>query len=257
MKNIAIIPARMSSSRYPGKPLVKILGLEMIGHVYKRTEMSNLVDITYVATCDKVIFKYIQSIGGNVVMTSNLHERAIERTAEALLTIEDLLKIKFNRIVMVQGDEPLVYPKQIDDSLKILSKNKIMISNIMKELNSIGEVNNPNNVKVVLSEDNNALYFSRSKIPFDNSQNNSAKFFRQLGLISFIRDSLLLFVNLKPSKLEIIESIDMNRFLENHILIKMIETRLEADAIDVPSDLKRVEVKMKKDTLFQIYGNED
>ena len=254
MKNIAIIPARMSASRYPGKPMIEILGIPMIGHCYYRTKMSSSVDTVYVATCDEVIFNYIKSIGGNAVMTSDTHERATERTAEALLKVEDQLNIKFQKIVMVQGDEPLVFPDQIDDSLSAFSVDNIKVSNLMKKLESTDDVNNPNNVKVVFNQNFNALLMSRSKIPSDTKFDGTINYYRQLGLIAFKRDYLLKFIELKPSKLEIIESVDMNRFLENDISIKMIETLHEVDAIDVPSDLSRVETKMENDKLFKFYN---
>ncbi len=257
MENIAIIPARMSATRYPGKPMIQILGIPMIGHCYYRTKMSSSVDLVYVATCDEVIFEYINSIGGNAVMTSDNHERASERTAEALLKIEAQLKIKFKNVVMVQGDEPLVFPDQIDDSLAALSLKTVKVSNLMKKLKLMEDVNNPNNVKVVFNENFNALFMSRSKIPSDTKYHEIINYYRQLGLIAFTRESLLKFIELKPSKLEIIESIDMNRFLENNISIKMIETDYEVDAIDVPSDLIRVEKKMKEDSLFLKYCNEN
>ena len=152
MNNVAIIPARMSATRYPGKPMVKILGIPMIGHCYLRTKMSKLVDFVYVATCDQIIYDYIKSIGGNVIMTSKSHERATERTAEALLKIEKELNINFQNIVMVQGDEPLVFHQQINDSLKKLFIDDVNVSNLMKKLDSIEDVNNPNNVKVVFDE---------------------------------------------------------------------------------------------------------
>jgi 3-deoxy-manno-octulosonate cytidylyltransferase (CMP-KDO synthetase) len=257
MKNLAIIPARMSASRYPGKPMVEILGIPMIGHCFLRTKMSELIDHVYVATCDEIIYNYIISIGGNAVMTSNNHERATERSAEALLKIEESLNLQFDNIVMVQGDEPLVFPEQIDKSIKALEKKKFSVSNLMKKLEAVEDINNPNNVKVVFNNFGKALYMSRSVIPSEKKFSEEINYFRQLGLIAFSRESLLNFIELKPSRLEIIESVDMNRFLENGVSIKMVETLLEVDAIDVPSDLVRVESKMKKDILFKKYFNEN
>lgn len=254
MKNLAVIPARMSASRYPGKPMVEILGIPMIGHCFIRTKMSKKVNHVYVATCDKIIYDYIKSIGGDVVMTSDIHERATERSAEALIKIEESLKIKFDNIVMVQGDEPLVFPEQIDKSIEVLEKDKFTVSNLMKKLDAIEDINNPNNVKVVFNNFGKALYMSRSVIPSEKKFSEEINYYRQLGLIAFSRESLLNFIELKPSRLEIIESVDMNRFLENDYAIKMVETLLEVDAIDVPSDLVRVESKMKKDKLYKMYS---
>ena len=112
----------MSATRYPGKPMVEILGIPMIGHCFLRTKMSRAVNHVFVATCDQIIYDYIKSIGGDAVITSDTHERATERSAEALVKIEESLKVKFDNIVMVQGDEPLVFPEQIDRSIEALKK---------------------------------------------------------------------------------------------------------------------------------------
>ena len=123
-KVVAIVQARMGSSRFPGKPMKKIIGRPMIEHVYQRVKMSSFLDEVYVATCDDDIFTFIKSIGGKVVMTSDLHERCTERTAEAIEKIEKELKKKFEIIVMVQGDEPMVTPEMIDVSIKTFKNSK-------------------------------------------------------------------------------------------------------------------------------------
>lgn len=257
MKTIAIIPARMAATRFPGKPMEEILGIPMIGHCYYRTKLSKLVDEVYVATCDKIIFNYIESIGGKAIMTSNKHERATERTAEAILNIEKMTSNYYDTIVMVQGDEPLVYPSMIDDSIRPLINGNINVSNLMVKLKNLKEIENPNNVKVAINEGFEAIYMSREPIPSSKKYSERIDYFRQLGLISFRKKSLIKFIELKMSRLEIIESVDMNRFLENDIKIKMVETKLDVDAVDVPSDLERVKKKMEKDILFQEYKNEN
>ncbi|SVE45461.1 uncharacterized protein METZ01_LOCUS498315, partial [marine metagenome] len=127
MKAIAIIPARMGSSRFPGKPLAKICGIPMVGHCYYRTSMCKDLTETYAATCDKEIYDYIQSIGGKAVMTSDSHERASDRTAEAMLKIEDQIRESVDVVVMVQGDEPLVTPRMISQSLKPFSDPAVKV----------------------------------------------------------------------------------------------------------------------------------
>jgi len=254
MKIIAIIPARLAATRFPNKPMAKILGIPMIGHCYLRSRLCQLLDEVYVATCDHEIFTYIESIGGKAVMTSDLHERATERTAEALLNIEAQLQdIKYDIIVMVQGDEPLVDPDMLKEAAQPLLKGDKMVSNLMSILPTQEEINNLNNVKVVTDLKSNALYMSREPIPSRKKYAGEITVFRQLGLIAFTREALLNFVALKTTKLEIIESVDMNRLLENGIPIHMELTRYEADAVDTPEDLVRVEEKMKKDILFQTY----
>jgi 3-deoxy-manno-octulosonate cytidylyltransferase (CMP-KDO synthetase) len=254
MKILGVIPARMAATRFPGKPMVRILGIPMIEHCYLRSKMCDFLDETIVATCDNSIYEYIHSIGGKVVMTSDKHERATERTAEALIKIEKANPgIKYDLIIMIQGDEPLINPEMIKQVATPLLEGKSQVSNLMVTLKSIDEINNPNNVKVVNSVEGNALYMSREPIPSSEKFNGNINYYRQLGLIGFSRHALLRFVELAPSELEIIESVDMNRFLENGISINMVETNFEVDAIDIPEDLIRVELKMKNDKIFPKY----
>ena len=150
MNIISIIPARMNSSRFPGKPLEKILGMPMIGHCYKRSIMCKDVSETYVATCDIQIKNYIDSIGGKTIMTSNSHERASERTAEAMIKIEKQKKKKIDIVVMIQGDEPMITPEMISLSLKPFKKNNnIKVVNLYSDIKTIEEFNDPNEVKVL------------------------------------------------------------------------------------------------------------
>lgn len=166
MNIISIIPARMASSRFPGKPMKDIFGMPMIEHVYRRVKMSKILSEVYVATCDKEIFDHIKSIGGKAVMTSDSHERCTDRCAEAMLKIEDETKEKCDIIVMVQGDEPLTFPQMIDEAIEPMIKDKnIVITNLVADIDTIEEFENPNEVKVVMDKKNNALYFSREPIP--------------------------------------------------------------------------------------------
>ena len=138
MNIISIIPARMGSSRFPGKPMKKILGIPMIGHVYKRVKMCKTLKDVYVATCDTEIFNYIKSIGGKAIMTSESHERCTDRCAEAMIKIESEEGEKCDLMVLVQGDEPLVNPKMIDDSIAPMLKDKsITITNLVADIDSI------------------------------------------------------------------------------------------------------------------------
>ena len=256
MKILGIIPARMAASRFPNKPMAEILGIPMIGHCYLRSKMCDLLDEVYVATCDEIIVDYVKSIGGKAVLTSHVHERASERTAEALLNIEGILaQNHYEIVVLIQGDEPLIHPEMIREVIEPLLSGEKQVSNLMMKLHSEDEVNNPNNVKVVTSLQGNALYMSREAIPSDKKFKGSIDVYRQLGLIAFTRDALLRFVSLEMTKLEIIESVDMNRFIENEIPIYMRATSHEADSVDTPEDLNRVQKKMMSDSLFQNYKN--
>ena len=152
MKIIGIIPARMAATRFPNKPMALIQGIPMIGHCYIRSKMCNQLDEVFVATCDIEIKEYIESIGGDVIMTSNSYERASERTAEAVSKIEKQTKKIYSHIIMIQGDEPLVDPFMISEVIKPMSKEKIEVGNLMIKLDSLEDSKNPNFVKVVLNK---------------------------------------------------------------------------------------------------------
>ncbi len=254
MKIIAIIPARLAATRFPNKPMAMICGIPMIGHCYVRTLRSPHITDVYVATCDLEIADYIHSIGGKAILTSNTHERATERIAEGLINIENELKdIEFDIVVMVQGDEPLIQPDMLIEVIQPLTEGKHEVSNLMSALTTGAEMVNPNNVKVVTRLDGSALYMSREPIPSNKKFSGNIPGFRQLGLIAFTRDALKSFVSLEMTPLEIIESVDMNRFLENGISIKMVETKFSADSVDTPDDLIRVERAMEVDPIFNEY----
>ena len=160
MNILGIIPARMNSSRFRGKPMAKILGIPMIGHCYLRSKMCKELSDLYVATCDQEIFDYIQSIGGKAIMTSNSHERATDRAAEAMLKIEKDNQFKFDAIVMIQGDEPMLDPQMISESFTpIINDKEIKVVNLMSEIDNDDEFNDPNEVKVVVNNINEAIYF--------------------------------------------------------------------------------------------------
>jgi 3-deoxy-manno-octulosonate cytidylyltransferase (CMP-KDO synthetase) len=254
MRIIGIIPARMAASRFPNKPMAPILGIPMIGHCYLRSKLCSMMDEVYVATCDREIYDYISDIGGKAVMTADVHERATERTAEALLNIENQNEgLRFDIVVMIQGDEPLVDPEMLREAATPLLQGGRMVSNLIAALPTQEERDNPNNVKVVTATNGDVLYMSREAIPSRQKYPGQIKAHRQLGLIAFTREALLKFVSLPTTPLEIIESVDMNRFLEHGIPIHTEITAYEADSVDTPADLVRVNEKMKKDTLFHSY----
>lgn len=254
MNIISIIPARMGSSRFPGKPMADILGMPMIGHVYKRVKMSKLLSEVYVATCDKVIYDYVESIGGNAVMTSDCHERCSDRCAEAMLKIEQDENKKVDIMVMVQGDEPLTFPEMIDEAVQpMLDDKKLIITNLVADLETVEEFNDPNEVKVVMDKNNNALYFSREPIPSRKKGILEVPMKKQVCVIPFTRDFLLEYNEMEPTPLEIIESVDMMRILENGMNVKMIPTNYDTKAVDTKEDLEKVTKIMKKDALCKQY----
>ncbi len=245
MKILALIPARMGSSRFPGKPMAPILGKPMIGHVYERVARSPLLNMAAVATCDKEIYDYIQSIGGVAVMTGSQYERASDRCAEALLKIEKANSIKYDIVVMIQGDEPMTHPNMIQEAVNpMLHDVSIDVTNLLGEIKSVAEFEDPNCIKVVCDLYGNAMYFSREAIP-TRYKFKSIKMGKQVCVIPFRRDYLLKYTKLKPTPLEIIESIDMMRILEHGMKIRMVPTQYETQSVDTPEDLKRVEKLLK------------
>ncbi len=254
MNIISIVPARMGSSRFPGKPMADILGMPMIGHVYKRVKMSKLLNEVYVATCDQEIYDYIESIGGKAVMTSDCHERCSDRCAEAMLKIEKNENIKVDIMVMVQGDEPLTFPQMIDEAVTPMLENKeLFITNLVADLETITDFNDPNEVKVVMDKNNHALYFSREPIPSRKKGLSIVPMKKQVCVIPFTRDFLLEYNEMDPTPLEIIESVDMMRILENGGKVKMIDTVYSTKAVDTQADLDRVIEIIKDDVLKSEY----
>ena len=253
MNIITIIPARMGASRFPGKSMENICGIPMIEHVYLRADMINGVSATYVATCDDEIFQYIESIGGNSIITSDRHERATDRTAEAVQKIEESTGNKIDVVIMVQGDEPLLLPEMFDDMIKCFLDDDIKVVNLMSELKTEEEFLDPNEVKVVCDLDGYAMYFSREPIPSKSKWKGDVLKQKQLGIIAFTRDYLLKFSQMEQTPLEKIESVDMMRVLENGDRIKMLMTDVITIGVDTPNELSMVEKIMENDSLFKSY----
>ena len=254
MKAVAIIPARMGSSRFPGKPMAKIQGIPMIGHCYQRTNMCKDLAATYVATCDKEIYDYIESIGGKAVMTADTHERATDRTAEAMLKIENELGVKLDIVVMVQGDEPMVVPEMISESLMPFNgDSSVQVVNLMAFMETVTDFEDPNEVKVVVDKNNYAIYFSREPIPSRKKGVLDVPMLKQVCIIPFKRNYLLKFNETPETDLERIESVDMMRIIENGEKVKMVMTKSKSFSVDTVEDLQRVDKEMSNDTLVTGY----
>lgn len=255
MNIIAIIPARMGSSRYPGKPLALIHNVPMVGHVAFRTAMSPILSSAWVATCDQIIEDYCKSVGLNCVMTSDTHVRCSTRTAEALLKIEALTGKKADIVVMVQGDEPMVMPEMIDTAVQpMLNDPAINVVNLMAEMDTLEEFEDPNEVKVVVDMNNDALYFSREPIPSRKKGADRVPMLKQVCIIPFRRDYLLQFNEMSEAPLEIYESVDMLRILEHGQKVRMVPTSFRTWSVDTPEDLKRVTRLMEGDALMAAYA---
>ena len=241
MNIIAIIPARMGSSRFPGKPLADIHGVPMVGHVTFRTAMCKTLSSTWIATCDQVVMDYAASAGLKAVMTADTHVRCTTRTAEAMLKIEEMTGQRADIVVMVQGDEPMIK----DPSINVV--------NLMADLETEEEFEDPNEVKVVTDLNGDALYFSREPIPSRRKGTPHVPMHKQVCIIPYRRDYLIKFNEMEESPLEIIESVDMMRILEHGEKVHMVPTDKRTLSVDTEADLERVRERMKNDTLRLVY----
>ena len=254
MKAIGIIPARMASTRFPGKPMASLLGMPMIGHCYHRTRLAPGLEAVYVATCDEPISEYVRSINGRSVMTAHSHNRATERTAEALEIIECETSEHVDIVVMVQGDEPLISPETIGETLIHFADPSVDIVNVMSRLRTLRSFKDRNNVKVVVNKNNDALYFSRESIPSPWKGWKHLPCYMQTGIIAFRREVLLRFNAMGEAPLEQYESVDMNRILENGGRIRMVPTEAVTIGVDTPRELQEAEKLIKEDPTITRYS---
>lgn len=249
MRVVAVIPARMGSSRFPGKPLAMLSGRTMIEHVFRRAAMCERLDAVYVATCDEEIRFAAAGFGCNVFMTSASHERASDRVAEAAERIEADI------VVMIQGDEPLITPGMIDAALvPLLQEPSVTCVNLARRIESRAEFVDPNTIKVVTDCRGDAIYFSRAPIPATNVERfGRTPMLKQVCVIPFRRAALREFAQLAPTPLECAESIDMLRWIEHGGRVRIVETEAETHAVDTPADLRLVETMMRDDPLVMRY----
>jgi 3-deoxy-manno-octulosonate cytidylyltransferase (CMP-KDO synthetase) len=250
MKTIAVIPARMGSSRFPGKPIAKILGRPMIEHIYKRVAMSKALDATYIATCDEEIREVAEGFGAKVIMTADTHERASDRVAEAAAHIADA-----DLIVMVQGDEPMTHPNMIDTAVAPFRHDASLgCVNLVRKIDHEADYLDFNTIKVVMDQNNNALYMSRRPIPsLAKTGFADTAAYKQVCIIPFRRETLFQYTRLTPTPLEQLESIDMLRLMEHGLPVRMVPTEFNTQAVDTTADLLRVEKLMQSDPLLAHY----
>lgn len=244
MKIIGIIPSRYASSRFPGKPLVDIGGKTMIRRVYEQAARSKSLSSVIVATDDERIFNEVKSFGGNVMMTSASHNNGTERCAEVATTSDA------DVIINIQGDEPFIQPEQIDLLAALFADSKVQIGTLVKEHPLNDELKNPARIKVVLNKNMEALYFSRSVIPFlqDSSHPDSyrdsklnAQYHKHIGIYGYRKDVLLEIVKLPSSPLELAESLEQLRWLENGYRIQCALTTHDSISVDTPEDLNKLQ----------------
>ncbi len=242
MKFIAIIPSRYGSSRLPGKPLIKINGLPMVQRVYQRASQA-LRDV-YVATDNKKIFDTVEGFGGNVIMTSKKHKSGTDRCSEAIDIIQKTTNKNFDVIINVQGDEPFIYPEQIIKVMSCFKNKKTQIATLVKPINNSEDIFNPNKPKVVLNKHNEAIYFSRSPVPFIKKDKEKDwikhKFYKHIGIYAYRYDILKKITKLKPSYLEECEMLEQLRWIENKFRIKVEFTEHESISIDTRRDLQKL-----------------
>ena len=252
MKTIAVIPARMGSTRFPGKPLAKLLDRAMLEHVYKRVALSQSLDATYIATCDEEIRRAAENFGAPVIMTADTHERASDRVAEAIAGTDAEL------IVMVQGDEPMTRPEMVDAAIEPFRHDpELGCVNLVRPIDNQADFSDSNTIKVVMDQRGNALYMSRQPIPTISSSSQAnfpmALAFKQVCIIPFRRQVLLDFARLPSTPLEKLESVDMLRLLEHGYRVKMVRTEFNTQAVDTQADLERVATLMETDPLLPLY----
>jgi 3-deoxy-manno-octulosonate cytidylyltransferase (CMP-KDO synthetase) len=243
---IAVIPARYSATRLPGKPLVPLAGKPMIQRVWERTRLAKRVTRVLIATDDERILKAAAGFGAEAVMTRAEHRSGTERVAEVAAGIPTSDDEVF---VNVQGDEPLVEPDAIDTLVEAIeSEEGVSVATLMVPIANPSDIMDPNIVKVVLDFDGNALYFSRAPIPWvrDRRVPVHAKHMKHLGLYAFRHAALLDFATLPTGDLERIEQLEQLRWMENGYKIRVAETQHDSVSVDVPEDVARVEKLLSK-----------
>jgi len=236
-----IIPSRYASSRFPGKPLAMIGGKSMILRVYEQASKS--LDIVYVATDDSRIYDAVLDFGGKAVMTSDKHQSGTDRCAEAAAIIAKEKGIKADVVINIQGDEPFIRPEQIDLLVSCFSDKSVELATLVRKVEPGEEIINPNHPKVILDKSGNAIYFSRSVIPFIRDSDLSKwtyihTYYKHIGLYAYKTHTLNLITELPRSPLEIMESLEQNRWLQNGYKIRTAVTEWESVCIDTPGDME-------------------
>jgi len=238
-----VIPARMASSRYPGKPLVSILGLPLIEHVRRRALLADVAGLVVVATCDIDIKDAVEKAGGKAIMTKDTHERCTDRIEEAMESLPGDI------VVMVQGDEPLLMPGAISAVVApLLADPTLPIVNLLSPLESADDHANPNIVKAACNLKGEVIFFSRSSIPYFREK-RTVPVYRQTGIMAFRKKALTQFSALPETALERAESVDMLRAIEHGIRIAGVVVNYVTIGVDRPSDVALIETTIANDTI--------
>ena len=246
MKTVGLIPSRLNSTRLPQKPLLEIEDMPLVIHTYRRAKLSKKLDEVFICCDDDRILKIAKKYKAKAIMTSPHHTNGTERICEAFLKI----KKKYDLIIDIQGDEPLISPYHIDKVVEFHKKNKntdIILPHLL-----VKNLNNPNIVKIVADNKNNVLYLSRAPIPFEfKSQTKFVK--KHLSIISFLPEALIRYSKSKKTSLEKIEDVELLRALEIGLKIRTLKMKGDSFSIDVVKDYKNAKLKMKDDKIFKIY----
>lgn len=238
MNAMAVIPARWASTRFEGKVLAEINGKPMIQHVYERVLQADHIKRVCIACDEEHVRQAALAFGADAVMTAKNHPSGSDRIAEAVQNID------VDIVVNVQGDEPLIDPRVIDDLVTVFQNNDCVMATAIKPITDEGDLNNPNIVKVVVDVHHHALYFSRAAIPFNRDQ-RAAQYYRHLGIYAYRKNFLLEYIKWPESKLEQTECLEQLRVLENGYKIKTIQTDMETIGVDTPEDLELVKRKLR------------
>ena len=231
MKIGAFIPARYAATRFPAKLMQALGDKTVIRHTYDNTVATGLFDSVYVVTDSEIIFNEITQHGGNAIMSKRSHESGSDRIAEA---VQDL---DIDIVVNVQGDEPFVKREPLEKVIAVFSDAKVQVASLMQVLTDTTLIQDPNYVKVAVDKNNNALFFSRSVIPYPRSTESPITYYEHIGVYAFQKQALLNFTNWPISPLEAAEKIECLRYLENGVSIKMVVTEYMGVEIDTPADL--------------------
>lgn len=240
MKILGIIPARFASTRFPGKPLIDIEGKSMIQRVYEQSFRSNCLAKIVVATDDDRIASAVKKFGGEFIMTNSAHVSGTDRCAEVAEKMPE-----YDVVLNIQGDEPFIDPLQIELLASCFTSPAVQLATLVKQIRTEEELFNVNIPKVVLNHLGEAVYFSRQTIPFvrNTEKENwltAQTFYKHIGIYGYQREALLSITKLNPSNLELAESLEQLRWLENGFTIQTRITQLESIAIDTPEDLKKI-----------------
>ena len=239
MKNIAVIPARFAASRFPGKLMQRIGEKTIIRMVYENAVAMNLFDEVLVVTDSDDIMNEILAAGGSVKKSTKDHQSGSDRIAEAIASMD------VDVVVNIQGDEPFVEKEPLQDLLDCFNDPVVAVASVMKRFGEGDEPENPNQVKVVCNKNNDALYFSRSPIPFKRNRSANMPYFKHVGVYAYRKETLLSFTQWPMGALEQTEMLEQLRYLENGVAIRMVETKTSSIGIDTPEDLERARVEYK------------